>query len=73
MLLVGWLVLAWFGLAWLGLVWFGWLVGDHLLIRDFESYGIIFMNACVVINNHCNGMIRNHLMLRHTGLYAIIL
>jgi uncharacterized YccA/Bax inhibitor family protein len=28
----------------------GSLVGDHLLLRDFEPYGIIFMNVCVVIN-----------------------
>jgi hypothetical protein len=25
------------------------LVGDHLLLRDFGPYGIIFMNVCVVI------------------------
>jgi hypothetical protein len=27
------------------------LVGDHLLLRDFEPYGIIFkpINVCVVI------------------------
>jgi hypothetical protein len=24
------------------------LVGDHLLLRDFWSYGVIFMNVCVV-------------------------
>jgi hypothetical protein len=23
------------------------LVGDHLLLRDFGPYGIIFMNVCV--------------------------
>jgi hypothetical protein len=23
------------------------LVGDHLLLRNFEPYGIIFMNVCV--------------------------
>jgi uncharacterized YccA/Bax inhibitor family protein len=26
-----------------------WLVGEHLLLRDFGPCGIIFMNACVVI------------------------
>jgi uncharacterized YccA/Bax inhibitor family protein len=26
-----------------------WLVGDHLLLRDFGPYGIIFTNMCVVI------------------------
>jgi hypothetical protein len=26
-----------------------WLLGDHLLLRDFGPYGIIFMNVCVVI------------------------
>jgi hypothetical protein len=26
----------------------GSLVGDHLLFRDFETYGIIFMNLCVI-------------------------
>jgi hypothetical protein len=25
------------------------LVGEHLLLRDFGPYGIIFMNVCVVI------------------------
>jgi uncharacterized YccA/Bax inhibitor family protein len=26
-----------------------WLVGDHLMLRDFGPYGIIFINVCVVI------------------------
>jgi uncharacterized YccA/Bax inhibitor family protein len=26
-----------------------WLVGDHLLLRNFGPYVIIFMNVCVVI------------------------
>jgi hypothetical protein len=25
------------------------LVGDHLLLRDFERNGIIFMNVCVTV------------------------
>jgi hypothetical protein len=30
--------------------WFvAWFVGDQLLLRDFGSYGIVFMNAYVVI------------------------
>jgi hypothetical protein len=24
-------------------------VGDHLLLRNFGSYGIIFINVCVVV------------------------
>jgi hypothetical protein len=27
----------------------GWLVGDQLLLKDFMSYGIIFMNVRFVI------------------------
>jgi hypothetical protein len=27
----------------------GILVGDHLLSRDFEPYGLIFINMCIVI------------------------
>jgi ABC-type polysaccharide transport system permease subunit len=27
----------------------GWLVGDHLLFRDFRPYAIMFTNVCVVI------------------------
>jgi hypothetical protein len=27
-----------------------WLVGYHLLLRDFGPCGIIFMNVCVVIS-----------------------
>jgi hypothetical protein len=27
-----------------------WLAGDHLLLRDFGPYVIIFMNVSVVIN-----------------------
>jgi hypothetical protein len=31
----------------------GRLVGDHLLLRDFEHYGIIFMTLCVsVLDSH---------------------
>jgi hypothetical protein len=26
-----------------------WLVGDHLPLRDFGPYGIIFINVCVVM------------------------
>jgi hypothetical protein len=26
-----------------------WLVGDHLLLRDFEPNGVIIMNVCVFI------------------------
>jgi hypothetical protein len=27
----------------------GWLVGDHLLLRDFEPYGILFKDMCTVV------------------------
>jgi hypothetical protein len=27
---------------------FAWLVGEHLLLRDFGPYRIIFMNMCVI-------------------------
>jgi hypothetical protein len=30
---------------------FGFLVGDHLQLRDFGPYGIIFINVCVVITH----------------------
>jgi hypothetical protein len=30
------------------LVAYCFLVGDYLLLRSFEPYGIIFMNVCVV-------------------------
>jgi hypothetical protein len=26
-----------------------WFIGDHLLLRDFGPYGIIYMTMCVVI------------------------
>jgi hypothetical protein len=32
-----------------------WLVGDHLLLRDFAPYGITFMNMCVCCYNRCRG------------------
>jgi hypothetical protein len=31
----------------------GWLIGDHLLLRDFGPYGIIFEYACPY--NRCHG------------------
>jgi hypothetical protein len=34
--------------------WFvGWLIRDHLLLRDYGPYGIIFMNVCCY--NCCHG------------------
>jgi hypothetical protein len=43
-----------------------WLVGDHLLLKDFNPYGIIFMNVRVVITF---AMV---MLLRDSGLYEII-
>jgi hypothetical protein len=31
------------------------LVGEHLLIRDFRPYVIIFLNVCVCVENRCHG------------------
>jgi hypothetical protein len=31
----------------------GWLVSDHLMLRDFGPYGIIYMNVCC--HNVCHG------------------
>jgi uncharacterized YccA/Bax inhibitor family protein len=42
------------------------LVGDHLLLRDFGPYEIIFMNVCVVITN---AMVK---LLKDFGPYGII-
>jgi hypothetical protein len=44
-----------------------WLVCDHLLLRDFGSYGIILMNLCVVIT------VAVVMLLRDFGLYDVIL
>jgi hypothetical protein len=43
------------------------LVGDHLLLRDSGPYGIIFMNACVVIT------VAMVMMLRDFGPYGIFM
>jgi hypothetical protein len=42
------------------------LVDDHLLLRNFEPYVIIFMNVCVVIT------VAMVMMLRDIGTYVII-
>jgi hypothetical protein len=55
-ILVGWLV-GWF---------VGWLVRDHLLLRDFGSYAIIFMNVCVVI------IVAMVMLLRYSGPFVSI-
>jgi hypothetical protein len=34
------------------------LVGDHLLLRDFGPYGIIFMNVCFCNRFHGNSVQR---------------
>jgi hypothetical protein len=26
-----------------------WMVGDHLVLRDFERYGIVFLNDFVIV------------------------
>jgi hypothetical protein len=41
------------------------LVGDHLLLRDFRPYGIIFMNACVII-------VAMVMLLRDFGPYLLV-
>jgi hypothetical protein len=43
-----------------------WLVGEHLLSRDFGSYGIIFMNVYVVLT------VAMTMLLRDSGPYGII-
>jgi hypothetical protein len=43
-----------------------WLIGDHLLFRDFGPYRIIFMNVCVVIT------VVMIMLLRDFGPYGII-
>jgi uncharacterized YccA/Bax inhibitor family protein len=48
--------------CWLG----AWLVGDHLLLRDFGPYGLIFINVCVVIT------VAMVMLLRNFGPYGII-
>jgi hypothetical protein len=48
-------------------VFSGSLVGDHLLLRDFAPYGMIFMNMCVVIT------VVMAMLLRDSGPYGIIL
>jgi hypothetical protein len=40
------------------------LVGDHLLLRDFGPYGIIFMK--------CGIIVAMAMLLRNLGLYEII-
>jgi hypothetical protein len=47
-----------------------WLVGDHLLLKDFGPYWIIFMNVCVLLALPWYG---DHLLLRVFGVYRIIL
>jgi hypothetical protein len=42
----------------------GWPVGDHLS-RDFEPYGIIFMNVCFIV-------VAMVMMLRYFEAYRII-
>jgi hypothetical protein len=37
----------------------GWLAGDHLMLRDFGPYGIIFMNVSVVITVAIVMLLRN--------------
>jgi hypothetical protein len=44
----------------------GWLVGDHLLLRDFELYEIIFKKARVVIT------LAMAMHLRNFGPYGIM-
>jgi hypothetical protein len=43
----------------------GWLV-DHLVLRNFGPYGVIFMNVCVVIN------VAVVMLLRDSGLHGTI-
>jgi hypothetical protein len=42
------------------------LVGDHLLFRDFGTYGIIFMDVCAVIT------VALVMLLRDFGSYGMI-
>jgi hypothetical protein len=44
----------------------GWLVGNHLLLMDFEPYGIIFMDMRVIIT------VIMVMLLRKFGYYGII-
>jgi hypothetical protein len=45
----------------------GWLVGHHLLLRDFWPYGLIFMNVCFVIT------VAMVMLQRHFGSYVFCL
>jgi uncharacterized YccA/Bax inhibitor family protein len=44
--------------------------GDHLLLRDFGPYGILFMNVCVLLLPLPR--YGDHLLLRDFGPYGII-
>jgi hypothetical protein len=46
------------------------MVDDHLLLRDSEPYGIIFMDLHVVI---FVVMVADHLLLRDYGICEVIL
>jgi hypothetical protein len=43
-----------------------WLVGDHLLLKDFGPYGIILMNLCFVVT------VEMVMLLRDFGTYETI-
>jgi hypothetical protein len=63
-----------------------WLVGNHLLFRDFGPYGIIFMNVCCYNRGHGNAvksfgalclqllfwLVCDHLLSRDFGPYRTI-